>query len=193
MQGAVGCTTEDGASNNKKANKILGETQKVCYPHDIARAVLTAAGETGNPNQNIALQSFTSRVSKQSAAFSRSVVANVDLQDAQLAAEPDLKPHQALTTKTKNTTRWLGLHLMCQRKRLLGPEIRMSLTGDPNGVSVEIPAAPTPRPNDSSSDNNSDNASDDEHASNALSDGDNQEEGNRAAGKKYPLVHGVLL
>ena len=71
MARAVGLTTEDGASNNKLANKLLGLPQKVCVPHDVARAVLTAAGETGTPCQNTGFKQFTKAVSKQSAAFNR--------------------------------------------------------------------------------------------------------------------------
>ena len=45
---AVGLATEDGASNNKKANRILQQDFAVCSPHDTARAVLIASGMSGN-------------------------------------------------------------------------------------------------------------------------------------------------
>jgi len=41
MEQCVGLATEDGASNNKKANRILQQDQAVCCNHDIARAVST--------------------------------------------------------------------------------------------------------------------------------------------------------
>ena len=48
LVGAVGLATEDGASNNKTANRILGQEYKVCMPHDLARGVMHAIGETKN-------------------------------------------------------------------------------------------------------------------------------------------------
>ena len=77
---AVGLATEDGASNNKSANKILGQDQIVCYPHDLARAVLIACGLGNTISKNPALKGLTEREGKQSAAFSRSVVSNKELQ-----------------------------------------------------------------------------------------------------------------
>ena len=91
LTGVIGLMTEDGASNNKAANKILKMPMKVCMPHDIARAVLIAAGLAGKPCQNQELKWFIERSSKQSAAFNRSGVANKDLQESQL--EVRLEPH----------------------------------------------------------------------------------------------------
>jgi hypothetical protein len=108
MDQAVGLATEDGASNNKKSNRIIGIEQAVCADHDIARAVLFGSGDAGSISQNPELKAFTSKAGKQSASFSRSVVANKDLEAAQLAADPELKPHQCKTTSTKNVTRWTG-------------------------------------------------------------------------------------
>ena len=82
LQNAIGLATEDGASNNKKANKILNQDQAVCAEHDLARCVLIASGETGKPNANPAMASLNSRSGKQAATFSRSVVANQDLKHA---------------------------------------------------------------------------------------------------------------
>ena len=79
---AIGLSTEDGASNNKAANKILGQDMKVCVLHDLARAVLHASGLAGRPSKNAELKRWTQRSGKQSAAFSRSVVANKALQEA---------------------------------------------------------------------------------------------------------------
>jgi len=70
---AIGLATEDGASNNKKANKILGQEMKVCDDHEIARAVLFASGDAGSVSRNPELKAFSAKAGKQSAAFSRSV------------------------------------------------------------------------------------------------------------------------
>ena len=185
LQGVVGLATEDGASNNKKANRICGQDMMVCVPHDIARAVLYACGQTGKPSKNSELGLFLSRSSKQSASFSRSVVANQALRQAQLDARADLKEHQCLMTKTKNKTRWLGLWSMCNRNRRIGPEIRIALTGHTDGVCVETPACPVRPPS-----GGEDGSDDDDEGSD--SGGDDQEEGNRASGKAFPLSHRCL-
>ena len=41
---SLGLATEDGASNNKTAAKIMGMPFMVCYPHDLQRCLLFAAG-----------------------------------------------------------------------------------------------------------------------------------------------------
>ena len=91
---------------------------------------------------------------------------------------------QCLTTKVKNTTRWTGLYAMVHANRLIGPQIRVALTGEVDGIPAQDPAAPAPRPAREDSSNLSD--SDDG------SDGDDQEEGNRAASKEHPLAHRCL-
>eukprot|EP00966_Prymnesium_polylepis_P332780 7388260-Prymnesium_polylepis.1 len=52
LEGAISLATEDGASNNKSADRIIRQDQMVCTPHDIARVVLIACGEAGKPCQN---------------------------------------------------------------------------------------------------------------------------------------------
>ena len=183
MQGSVGLATEDGAAPNKKSNAILKIEQKVCTPHDVARAVLHAAGETGTPCKNPEMKKLTARTTKQSAAFNRSVVANEALQQAQLDEDQDLKPHQTLSTTTKNTTRWLGLWSMANRDRRLQPDICMALTGSQTGLCAEAPARKI-RVEMLLEDSDSDNGVD--------SDGDDQEEGNITAGKNFPLAHRCL-
>ena len=145
LEQAFGLATEDGASNNKAANRILSLPAIVCGPHDVARAVLFASGEAGTPTQNRECKNFIARSSQQSAAFNRSVVANKDLQDAQQEANPQLKEHQIMQPKTKNLTRWLGLFEMTNRNRLIGPEIRIALTGSKDGICEEEPALPVVR------------------------------------------------
>ena len=186
LENAFGLATEDGASNNKSANKILGQDYMVCTPHDIARCVLIASGESGTPCKNPELKQLTGRSSKQSASFNRSVVANKALQDEQLLANPKLKANQTLTTKTKNVTRWLGLWEMCNRNRRVGPEIRIALTGEADGVSAEVAASPI------AAMSVDDNDSCESCEENSGSDGDDMEEGNRMANKKFPLAHRCL-
>ena len=48
----ISLATEDGASNNKAAAKLLRQPFKVCFPHNLQRAVLFSTGMTGKPNQN---------------------------------------------------------------------------------------------------------------------------------------------
>ena len=183
MDQAVGLATEDGASNNKKSNRIIGIEQAVCADHDIARAVLFGSGDAGSISQNPELKAFTLKAGKQSASFSRSVVANKDLAAAQLAADPELKPHQCKTTSTKNVTRWTGLHKMSQRNRLLKGPICIALTGDAQGECDEDPAE---------RDHGMDVDSGSESGSEAASDGEEQEHANRIANKLYPLAHRCL-
>ena len=76
LKGAIGLATEDGASNNKAANKILKQPSTVCWPHDLARAVLFASGDAGKMSKNPELKAWSGRAGKQSAAFHRSGVAN---------------------------------------------------------------------------------------------------------------------
>ena len=53
-------------------------------------------------------------------------------QETQIAA--GVKPHAVITTKTKNTTRWIGLWEMHHRHRRLGKGIRVALTGEEDGI-----------------------------------------------------------
>ena len=182
MDKSIGLATEDGASNNKKANRILGQDQAVCADHDIARAILFVSGDTGTPSQNPALKEFSRKGAKQSASFSRSVVINKALEDAQLEANPDLKPHQTKKPALKNVTRWTGLHTMSQKNRELKEAICMALTGDKLGDCDEEPALVVNRGGELQSD-----SSDDEDEAN--SEGEEQERANRTANKSHPLAH----
>ena len=65
--------TEDGAANNKKAAKILGTPFRVCFPHDMQRAVLFSTGMTGSPNQNPDLAAEIKKFSAMAAAPHRSI------------------------------------------------------------------------------------------------------------------------
>ena len=182
MQDSSSLATEDGASNNRKANAILGRDQKICLPHDIARAVLYAAGEEGKPSQNGLLKIHTARASKQSSSFSRSVVNRSRLEQAQVDAGTNAA--RTLTTRVKNKTRWLGLWEMCNHNRRIAPEICLALTGDPNGYCAEREATdkPAAAPTIDSESSGSDESDSD----------DDREEAGRAAKKDYPMAHRCL-
>ena len=177
LECAIGLATEDGASPNKKANKILGQDMRVCTPHDVARSVLIASGEDGTPCQNPDFKALTARTSKQSASFNRSVVANKALQQAQLDEKPELHESKTLTPKTKNKTRWLGLWEMYHRNRMIGSEMRIALTGQESGLCDETPAEA-----DATFDSEDSNES-------SESEGETQEAANRVANKQFPLAH----
>ena len=116
----------------------MGLETKVCLPHDIARAVLFATGEAGVLSLNPQFKMLNARSSKMSAAFSRSVVTNTALQEAQIAE--GCQAHLTLSAKVKNTTRWLGLWAMYNVQRRAGSSMRIALTGDMDGFCAE-PAA----------------------------------------------------
>ena len=180
LQNAVAVPTEDGASNNKLACKIMKQEMHVCLDHDLGRAVLYATGEAGKPSQNPELKAFTKRSSSQAACFSRSVVNNAALQDAQL--EAGKTANELLAPKVKNTTRWTGLYDMANRNRRIGREMRLALTGEADGLGLEEEATPARALvlSDASSDDGSG------------SEGDDQEEANRTASKQYPMAHRAL-
>ena len=61
---SISLNTEDGASNNKASARILKAKFMVCYPHNLQRCVLIAAGEAGSPSHNTKLKAFISDASK---------------------------------------------------------------------------------------------------------------------------------
>lgn len=117
--------TEDGASNNKKAAKILGTPFRVCFPHDMQRAILFSTGMTGKPNQNPELAEEVKKMSAMAAAPHRSVQTTAALASAQ--QEGGVKKSQVLTTNTMNVTRWKGLYLMANKNRRLEKELKLAL------------------------------------------------------------------
>ena len=129
-RGSLVLMTEDGASNNKKAAKILDAPFKVCSPHDLQRAVLFAAGMAGSVSRNHELKAFIGSASKMAAAPHRSTKTSTRLQDAQI--EGGTPKRRVLTTQTQNETRWTGLFRMA------------------NAVSARLPPNPrTPNPHSS--------------------------------------------
>ena len=109
----ISLATEDGASNNKKSNKLLRLPSIVCFPHDLQRCVLLAAGLSGSPCRNSALQKFQARSAKMVGSFSKSGVVQCELFDSQRMDEDWGK---VLTLASPNATRWLGLHRQAQSR-----------------------------------------------------------------------------
>ena len=106
----ISLATEDGASNNKKAAKLLHQPFKVCFPHDLQRAVLFSTGMTGKPNQNNELATVIGSLSRMAGAPHRSVKVAGALQAAQIAN--GTSESRVLTTMSMNATRWQGLYRM---------------------------------------------------------------------------------
>jgi len=116
-QKSLSLSTEDGASNNKTAARILKSPFKVCAPHDLQRAVLFASGEAGAQSKNPELKAFIKKASAMAAAPHRSAKTSLQLQQSQLDAGV---PKQALlVTETANVTRWTGLYRMANKARRL--------------------------------------------------------------------------
>ena len=177
----LGLSTEDGASNNKKAAKILGRPFKVCFPHDQARAVLFAVGMAGAVSQNPQLKEAIGGMSSMAAAPHRSVKTNKALQDAQIAK--GTSKSKVLTTSSMNATRWTGLYRMANKNRRLENELKLALTGTANGLTTEEPAQVEGTEVVDSSEDEGVRSEDDDTA---------QVQANIAAGKEYPLAHRVL-
>mmetsp|Transcript_38038 Transcript_38038/g.119448 ORF Transcript_38038/g.119448 Transcript_38038/m.119448 type:complete len:211 (+) Transcript_38038:603-1235(+) len=140
LVGAVGLATEDGASNNKTANRILGQEYKVCMSHDLARGVMHAIGET-KKSKNPELKGFVSRAGKQSAAFSRSVVANHELQQYQLDADSRLKAHATLSSLRPTETATIARYMLKYAKGISAAP--SSTSPDPSSSDAAASAAPS--------------------------------------------------
>ena len=123
----ISLATEDGASNNKAAAKLLRQPFKVCFPHNLQRAVLVSTGMTGKPNQNKDLAIVIGSTSRMAGAPHRSVKVAGQLQAAQIANGTS-KSH-VLTTSSMNATRWQGLYKMVNRNRRLKKWLALALTG----------------------------------------------------------------
>ena len=131
----VSLATEDGASNNKKSNKLLALPSMVCFPHDLQRCILFGAGLTGTPCRNPQLQAFQKRSSKMVGAFSKSGVATAALMESQRVDENWTK---MVGLASPNATRWLGLSRQAKRNRELQPNIATALCGDTAGKEDEL-------------------------------------------------------
>jgi len=126
----ISCATEDGASNNRKCNRVLRMPSMVCFPHNLQRCVLIASGLTGRPCQNKEVAAFQKQSNKMVGSFSKSGVATTALFDSQ---KSDTDWHKVLSLASPNATRWLGLHRQAMRNRMLQPNIAEALCGDKAG------------------------------------------------------------
>lgn len=129
----ISLNTADGASNNKKSVKLLKMPFMVCYPHNLQRAVLIAAGISGEPCRNPALRDYQKRSNRMASSFSRSGVATAALFESQ-SRDVTLARRKPLTVATPNATRWLGLYHQARRVRELQPHICQALCGKEGGV-----------------------------------------------------------
>lgn len=180
---SVSLFTEDGASNNKKSAKLIRAPFTVCFPHDLQRAVLFAAGEAGSPSQNVDLKTFIASASRMAGASHRSVQVTKAMEKAQIASFGNGVRGQVIVTETRNITRWTGLYRMAHKNRRLESALTISLTGSPCGRADEEPADVQSSPDVTSSESNCDSSEDEDEVVIAR---------NIAAGKQFPLAHRLL-
>jgi len=180
----ISLATEDGASNNKKSNKLLGIPSKVCTPHNLQRAVLLASGLTGTPCRNPPLKKFCGKSSKMVGAFSKSSVAQAGLVESQ---QNDDEWDKSWSLSAPNHTRWLGLHRQATKNRNLQPNISEALCGDPAGkddhLDDEVDAGDLSESGSGRSGTESEKA---------VSSDDELVESQVRSGKDYPLEHRLL-
>ena len=187
----ISLATEDGASNNKKSNRVLGLPAIVCMPHDLQRAVLFATGLAGTPSQNPELAAFQKKSSKMVSCFSRSGVANADFFESQAAAGEALHSLAA-----PNHTRWLGMLKQAERNRQKQPHICVALCGKRNDEESEEEDSDQDMAEDDDNDELSSQGagsgrSGDEEEVEPSSDDDRVERAVRR-GTSYPLQHRLL-
>ena len=191
----VSLATEDGASNNKKSNKLLRWPSLVCFPHNLQRCVLIGAGLAGKPCRNAALKKFQARSGKMVGSFSKSGVATAALVEAQIE---DDGWDRVLTLASPNVTRWLGLHRQAMRNRELQPNICTALCGDEKGKDSDDEDEDAGAEGLSSSGSE---GSGDEDLPRALAVNNNESdesddgdriEANVRANKAFPLAHRLL-
>jgi hypothetical protein len=176
--------TEDGASNNKSSARLMKVPFRVCFPHNLARAVLFSTGMTGTPCRNPLLKDAIEEMSKMAAAPHRSVKVTKQLQEAQLAN--GTSSSRVLTTSSMNATRWTGLYRMTNKNCRLKRELRIALTGSETGDTAEEPA-------DGDEHVVSDDSDPDEDEVLDSSDDDlPQVQANIAANKEFPLAHRLM-
>jgi hypothetical protein len=186
--------TEDGASNNLKSSKILGAPSWTCGPHHFQRANMHALGMGGSKqSSNLPAKSFIKRLSRQSSSFHSSGIANKALQESQRAR--GVPRNRIKTTECANATRWTGIFRCAQKSRVLEEDIKVSLTGDKDGLCGEEPAD-IQVVEDSSDEGSGDEAAREQEAqpdggSDAESDAE-QVAANEASGKKFPLAQRCL-
>ncbi|KAK3246772.1 hypothetical protein CYMTET_35838 [Cymbomonas tetramitiformis] len=135
----IGLSTADGASNNKKAHRVLNisDKLKICGPHQLQRCVEKGLGTSGTKEKstNPKLRSLIGRASKMSASFHTSVITRKRLEESQLA--DGIPASQVKTTMQQHAIRWGGFLRMFKRDRVLEKHIKRSLTGSESGLCEE--------------------------------------------------------
>ena len=192
----ISLATEDGASNNKKSAELLGQPFKVCFPHNLQRAVLFSTGMTGNPCLNPDLKQAIGAMSRMAAAPHRSVQVTSAMQEVQIA---DGTPKsRVLSTCSMNATRWQGLYRMVNKNRRLQKELSIALTGSEGGgaAMAEEPAAVGGEAAAGAAEaDDKDMEVEDEDEEEEFEQDDEDEDqiqANFTANKKFPLAHRLL-
>jgi len=140
----------------------------------------------GAQSKNPEAKAFVGRMSKQSSSFHSSGVASKGLQAAQIMR--GVSASKVKSTEVANATRWTGIFRCAAKTRLLEPDIKIGLTGEADGVTLETPA-------DIDLTSIADEKSDEEGSEKGEEEVDSDAEqvaANEAAGKKFPLSHRCL-
>ncbi|KAK3244219.1 hypothetical protein CYMTET_46159 [Cymbomonas tetramitiformis] len=203
--------TLDGASNNKKAARLLAAPLHICKNHDLQRAVVTALGLTGGkkkPSRNPVMKKFLGRVSRMCRSFNSSTQHNLRLAKSQM--QRGIKQHQVQRVTQKHNIRWSGWSRMSRKARVLEKDIKFALTGQEDGLCLEDPvlvppeatevlsleSATSARATSSAADDVAgdcdDEASEDDDEDIDDPDDLDQVEANEAAGKEFSLAHRCL-
>ncbi|KAK3253829.1 hypothetical protein CYMTET_36938 [Cymbomonas tetramitiformis] len=182
--------TLDGASNNKRAFKVLGKKFKVCGPHQLQRSVQYGLGNAGK-RKNKSLLSHISKNAKQSRSFHSSVLHSERLEKSQLSRGAK----RVKNVLRQHVIRWSGIYKMLKNGRHLEGDIKYSLTGSRNGVCGEAAAFVEPMEDEAAVETGGADVetSEDENAGESEVDSDfEQVEANECEGKEYPLSHRCL-
>ena len=141
----------------------------------------------GAQSKNPEAKAFVGRMSKQSSSFHSSGVASKGLQAAQIMR--GVSASKVKSTEVANATRWTGIFRCASKTRLLEPDIKIGLTGEADGVTLETPADIdlTSIADEKSDEEGSEKEDEEEVDSDA-----EQVAANEAAGKKFPLSHRCL-
>ncbi|KAK3246255.1 hypothetical protein CYMTET_44200 [Cymbomonas tetramitiformis] len=140
---SVSLFTLDGASNNKKAMKLMKAPSRVCMNHDLQRAIVVSLGLSGGkkkPSRNPKMKALLAKISRQSSTFHCSTVHNKRLQQSQEGR--GIRKHKVRRVSQKHATRWSGYMRLAKKTRQLEPDIRFALTGSADGLCEEEPADP---------------------------------------------------
>ena len=186
-KGDIALWTEDGAAPNIKSSKILGVPYETCAPHQVQRANLAALGMGNKTSKNPEAKAVVARMSKQSSSFHSSGITSAALKSAQIAR--GVKEHAVKSTEMANATRWTGIFRCANKTRVLEDDIKISLTGEKDGICTEAPAPVFAV--DSSEDEEMSEADEDATPEDVDTDAE-QVAANVAADKKFPLAQRCL-